>query len=235
MRNVDKAIEWMEKESKNPSQSWKGLCQSTCRRAYSMGPFGGSAREAWGNVNSRFKVNITNYKDKEWWQSVPRGAILYSVPPNSKYGHAWLANGDMTGWSVDYKRSGFIDLVEIRLKGWASYYEHTKGYIIGAQYYSDNDGFFKGLSQGKWDQKIPPLENVLAANENRELANAAVWRLACRLSDLGYGGKNWQPVKYEQKYPVAAMTAYNEKWAPNMEDKSQYGPKAHDRIFKEGK
>ena len=49
MRNVDKAIEWMEKQSKNPSQSWKGLCQSTCRQAYSMGPFGSSAKDAWAS------------------------------------------------------------------------------------------------------------------------------------------------------------------------------------------
>jgi hypothetical protein len=56
MRNVDKAIEWMEKQSKNPSQSWKGLCQSTCRQAYSMGPFGSSARDAWGNVNKKLKT-----------------------------------------------------------------------------------------------------------------------------------------------------------------------------------
>ena len=231
MRNVDKAMEWLESQSKKPTQSWKGLCQSSARNAYSMPPFGGSAKEAWGNVNKKFKTEITNYKDKEWWQSVPRGAILYSVPPTSKYGHAWVAAGDMTAWSVDYKRSGYIDLVEIRLKGWASYYENTKGYIIGAQYYSDNDGFFKGLVQGKWDQKVPPYENVMLANDDRTLANAAVWRLACRLSDLGYGSKNWQPVKYEQTYPVKAMESYNEEHAPNMEDKSQYGPKAHDRIF----
>ena len=230
MRNKDKALDWLAKQSKNPTQSWKGLCQSASRQSWQMGPFGGSARDAWSNVKDKYKVKCPDHKDKSWWQHIPAGAIIYSVPPTSKYGHAWVAGGDMTGWSVDYKRSGKIDRVEIRLKGWASYYEHTKGYILGAQYY-EGDGWFKGIEKGYWDSKIPPLDNLMAANDDRALASAAVWRLACRLSDLGYG--NWKnaPVKYTQVYPVKAVEAYNEKHGPNMPDKSQYGPKMHERLF----
>ena len=111
-----------------------------------MGPFGSSARDAWGNVNKKSLQGETllNTTTKNGGSPVPRGSIVYATA--GKYGHAWLANGDMTAWSVDYKRSGYIDLVDIRLKGWSSYYQSTVGYIIGAQYYSDNDGFFKGLS-----------------------------------------------------------------------------------------
>ena len=199
-----------------------------------MPAYGSSAKDAWANVKDKYKVLCEDHKDKSWWQHIPAGAIIYSAPPTSKYGHAWIAAGDMTGWSVDYKRSGYIDLVEIRLKGWASYYEHTKGYILGAQYY-EGDGWFKGIEKGYWDSKIPPIENVMLANEDRTLASAAAWRLACRLADIGYGKWKNAPVKYEQTYPVNAMIEYNEVHAPDMEDKSQYGEKAHTRIFEKGK
>ena len=234
MRNRDKALKWLADQSANPTQSWKGLCQSSARQAWSCPAWASSAKDAWAAVHDRYKVECPDYKDKSWWQHVPAGAILYSVPPTSKYGHAWVAAGDMTGWSVDYKRSGYIDLVEIRLKGWASYYEHTKGYILGCQWY-EGDGWFKGITKDYWDQKIPPLENVMLANDDRELASAAAWRLACRLSDIGYGKWKNAPVKYSQVYPVNAMIEYNEVHAPDMEDKSQYGPKAHERIFEKGK
>ena len=93
-----------EKQSKNPSQSWKGLCQSTCRQAYGMGPFGSSAKDAWANVKDRYKVKITKYNDG----MVAVGASwCYSLLCAPKFSMVTrLANGDMTGWSVDYKRSG---------------------------------------------------------------------------------------------------------------------------------
>ena len=87
-----------------------------------MPAYGSSAKIAWTNVKDKYKVLCEDYRDKSWWQHIPAGAIIYSNGgPNSKYGHAWIAAGDMTGWSVDHKRSGYIDLVEIRLKGWTSY------------------------------------------------------------------------------------------------------------------
>jgi hypothetical protein len=234
MRNVEQALAWLEKESKTPSQSWKGLCQSSARSCYGMPAWAPSAKDAWAAVGSKYKHEITRYDDKEWWASIPAGAIIYSVPSNSKYGHAWVAAGDMAGWSVDYKRSGFIDLVDVRLKGWNSYYQATKGWIDGCQWYADNQHRFKGLRMDLWDHKEPPYENVKASDDDRSLANAAVWRLSCRLADLGFGAKNWTPIKYEQTYPVKAMIAYNETHGPGMEDKSIYGPKAHERIFKKG-
>ncbi len=231
-RDVDGAIKWLKDQSKSPSQSWKGLCQSSCRQAYNLPAWAPSAIDAWKSVKSKYKVECKDHTDKSWWSAIPRGAIIYSLA--GKYGHAWVADDDMTGWSVDYKRSGHIDRVEIRLKGWNSYYAATAGYITGCQWYK-GDGFFEGLNAGYWDNKIPPIENIEAAEADRSLANAAVWRLACRLSDIGYGSWKNSPVKYEQTYPEKAIIAYNEVHAPDMEDKGKYGPKAHDRIFLKGK
>ena len=229
MRSIKKQQEWAKGQIKNPSQSWDGMCQSFARQSYGMGGFGGSATIAYGNVSDKYKHKITKYNDKEWWSSIPQGALIYS--DSGKYGHAWIAAGDGAAYSNDYKRKGKIDKVPVDLPGWSNVKKATLGYLDGAQYYSKDGSHRFGLSFDLWDGKVPPFENDAASNEDRTLANAAVWRLACRLSDLGFGGKNWQPVKYEQKYPVSAMIAYNEKNAPNMEDKSQYGPKAHDRIF----
>ena len=80
-----------------------------------------------------------------------------------------------------------------------------------------------------WDGKIPDIEGILNAEE-QGIANPASWRLACRLADLGYF-KGTPAEKGVQKYPAKAMINYNTEKAPNMEDKSKYGPKAHDRIF----
>jgi hypothetical protein len=80
-----------------------------------------------------------------------------------------------------------------------------------------------------WDGKIPDIEGILKAEEEG-IANPASWRLACRLADLGYF-KGTPAEKGIQKYPTKAMINYNTEKAPNMEDKSKYGPKAHDRIF----
>ena len=119
----------------------------------------------------------------------------------------------MTGWSVDYKRSGYIDRVEIRLKGWSSYYQATAGYITGCQWYK-GDGFFKGLSTGYWDNKIPDLENVMLAKRSDSRLGRSL-ETGLRLSDIGYGKWKNSPVKYSQVYPVNAMIEYNEVHAPD--------------------
>ena len=36
MRDVDGAMEWCAKQSKNPTQSWYNLCQSMSRQSYGM-------------------------------------------------------------------------------------------------------------------------------------------------------------------------------------------------------
>lgn len=82
---------------------------------------------------------------------------------------------------------------------------------------------------GHWDGTVPNYDGVIAA-QNQDLANPQAWRLACRLADLGY--YNGTPAeKYTQKYPAKAMIKYNNQYAPKMSDPTQYGPKAHNRIF----
>ena len=224
MKNVEKALAWMKSESKSPTQSWKCLCQSTCRRAYGMPAYGSSAKQAWANVPKKYKTKITNYQDKEWWASVPSGAILYSTA--GTYGHAWMCQDPgESAWSVDYKRSSFIDEVPIKIPGWSSYYKATVGYIEGAHVYSDNDGYFKGLMHTKWDGKIPPYENALKSFQEG-VANKAAYRVSCRLIDLDMG--DWQPVAYTQKWPTKAWT----KWAEaNGTDPNHYSETDHAALF----
>ena len=229
MRDVDGAMKWLKNQSQNPTQSWNNLCQSMSRQSYGMGPYGSSAREAWRNVKATYRVPITKPSDKEWWGSVPRGAILYSDPGYGA-GHAWVAAGDGACWSNDYKRSGKIDKCPIELKGWNNIHQATVGYIVGAQYYDRNEHFFEGLREELWDGKVPPIENILAAEADLELKNAAAWRLACRLADLGYGSDTWVPVKYAQGYPTKAVAQANSKHE-GMADPSAYGPKLHERLF----
>lgn len=229
MRDLEAQQKWCEGQITNPTQGWDNLCQSFSRQSWGMPAYGSSARAAWHNVKDKYKVKITKPSDNEWWASVPRGAILYSDPGYGA-GHAWVAAGDMTCFTNDYVRRNKIDRADIRLKGWNNIHQATVGYIIGAQYY-EGDGFFRGLTTGLWDGKIPPYENLVAADEDRTLASAAAWRLACRLRDLGYGGAKWTPVKYEQTWPVKAMAEYNAKYE-GMEDPTRYGPKMHERVWK---
>jgi N-acetyl-anhydromuramyl-L-alanine amidase AmpD len=88
---------------------------------------------------------------------------------------------------------------------------------------------------GQWDGHTPDYDVLKKGDMDRTLASKAVWRLSCRLADIGYGGKNWKPELYSQTWPVKAMEQYNAKWAPDMEQPSTLGPKAFTRIFEEGK
>ncbi len=58
-----------------------------------------------------------------------------------------------------------------------------------------------------WDGGIPYRSNAEKAFADRTLANAASWRLACRLYDLGFRKKPSAPVG-KQTYPVGAMSLF---------------------------
>ena len=224
MRSIKKQQEWAKGQIKNPSQDWTGMCQSFSRQSYGMGGFGGSATIAWGNVSDKYKHKITKYSDKEWWSAVPEGAILYST--SGQYGHAWLAAGDSAAYSNDYKRSGQIDKCPVDLPGWSNVKKATVGYIDGCQWY-DKDGSKRfGLSFDLWDGKIPPFENVMAAFQDPVLANKAVWRLTCRLNDIGFGKSN--PVAYEQTWPNKNYGLWAEA---NDEDPDKFNESIFNDIF----
>ena len=113
-----------------------------------------------------------------------------------------------------------------KIKGWSSYYEATVGYIEGAHVYSDNDGYFKGLTKTKWDGKIPPYDPNAIKAFTEGVANKCAYRIACRLVDLGYFKGN--PVPYEQKFPTKAYA----KWCEaNGTDPNTYSEADHAALF----
>lgn len=78
-----------------------------------------------------------------------------------------------------------------------------------------------------WDQKVPDIDGIYNAEADPTLKNPAAWRLASRLADLGHF--RGTPVRGEQGYPKKAVESFNAN--TNMEDKSKYGPRAHEKIF----
>ena len=230
MRNVEHALEWLHGESKNPTQSWDNLCQSMARKSYGMPAYGSSAKVAWGNIDKKYKTKITSPSDKDWWRSVPSGAILYSTAGSS--GHAWVcADRGESAYSNDYARASKIDKVEIDIPKWSSYKQACVGYVIGTQWYTDDKGFFKGLSQDYWDGHVPPIANLLNALAAPDtLANSASWRLGSRLQDIGFGKQKHGPVRYEQTWPGKNYGLWAEA---NGVDAATYTEATHNKIFNE--
>jgi len=235
MRDIDAQQDWCKQQSKTGGANWYNLCQKFSRSSLGSnhGPYGGTAAIAWNNIKKKYKTDCPDPSDNDWWMSIPRGALVYSQYKMSSggAGHAWVAAGDGSAWSNDARRKGWIDLVDIRPKkwGWTGIHNATVGYAIGTQYYDRNDGFFVGLVEGAWVSKVPPRENCQKAHEMpRELASAAAWRVACRLKDLGFGGKKWQPEKYVQKWPTGAWDKFADK--KNL-DPAVYDSKAHGLLF----
>ena len=79
---------------------------------------------------------------------------------------------------------------------------------------------------------IVPEYDAVKKAETEGIANPASWRLALKLSDLGFYKGEVQP-KGSQMYPKKAVANYNEVHAPKMEDKTVYGPKMHERVWGE--
>lgn len=101
-RNVNEVIKWSREQRNDPTQSWKGLCQSHCRQAYGVPAWSPSAIGAWRRIPADFK-HRGNVED------APRGAILYYS--GGQYGHAAIAAGKKTNTkclSNDYMSQGQI-------------------------------------------------------------------------------------------------------------------------------
>lgn len=79
-----------------------------------------------------------------------------------------------------------------------------------------------------WDGVVPSRLSV-QHSEQTGLPSVATFRLACRLSDLGFYHGDVLPV-YEQAYPVKAVQAFQagQGWAPPT---GQYGEKTHAAIW----
>ena len=224
MKSIKQQQEWCADQVDHPTQSWDNLCQSFARQSLGMGAYGSSAKVAWGNVKDKYKVKITKPSDKGWWADVPQGALLYSTHGTS--GHAWVAMGNSKAFSNDYKRKGKIDVVPVDIPGWSSIKNDCKGYIIGAQYYEKDDSHWFGVTYDLWDQYVPPVENIINGMIDQTKANSAVWRLTCRLHDLGFGKST--PIRYEQTFPNKNYGLYCDA---NSVDSSTYTDATHIDIF----
>ena len=203
MKSIKQQQEWCADQVDHPTQSWDNLCQSFARQSYGMGAYGSSAKVAWGNVKDKYKVKITKPSDKGWWSDVPMGALLYSTHGTS--GHAWVAMGNSKAFSNDYKRKGCINVV---------------------QYYEKDDSHWFGVTYDLWDQYVPPVDNIINGMIDQTKANSAVWRLTCRLNDLGFGKST--PIRYEQTFPNKNYGLYCDA---NGVDPSTYTDATHIDIF----
>lgn len=81
-----------------------------------------------------------------------------------------------------------------------------------------------------WDGTVP-TRNAVVRSINEALPNAAAWRLACRLYDMGYGPKP-RP-KGEQLYPAEAVGNIQRKWG--WSGNGGYSERTHKRIWAKAK
>lgn len=111
---VQDALDWLDHQITHPTQSWQGLCMSSARQAWGQPPWAASANKAWARVPLKYR-HYTAVKD------VPAGAVCFGLF-NHTFGHAWIAGrgrGDKRiGFSVDYRRKGFIDRAPLSLPAW---------------------------------------------------------------------------------------------------------------------
>lgn len=102
-RTLVDAIRWLRAQITTPTQSWKGLCQSSVRQAYDLPAWATSAKQACEKTPKK-------YLHKTPLAKAPRGSIgYYRIGTNW---HAVVMTGIRTHdkcLSVDYMRQGKID------------------------------------------------------------------------------------------------------------------------------
>ena len=116
-RSVDEVIKWSRNQIKDPTQSWRGLCQSHCRQAYGVDAWAPSAIAAWHKIPDAKKHKGGKPSD------APRGALLYYS--GGQYGHVAIAIGKKTHdkcLSNDYVRQGQIDVAPRSFARWGLTY-----------------------------------------------------------------------------------------------------------------
>ena len=216
-RSVDQAIDWAERQVMNPSQSWDGLCQSFCRQSYGVAAWASSAKEAWGKIPRDQKRSGGHPED------APRGALIYFT--SGTYGHVALAIGKSTNdkcYSNDYVRRGMIDKAPRTFPRWGLTY-------AGWSYWTPFGEMRPWKPAPLWDGKVPDIEGIFNAQNDRDLTNPAAYRLAARLFDLGlFSGT---PINGRQGYPVGAVKNWQAAHALRVNPAGAYSPEAHEGIF----
>lgn len=216
-RTVDQAIDFAERQSVNPTQSWDNLCQSFCRQAYGVNAWASSAKEAWGKIPKDKKRSGGHPEE------APRGALIYF--DSGTYGHVALCIGKSTNdkcWSNDYVERGKIDKAPRDFPRWGLRYA---GWSMWTPY-----GEMKPWEPDPlWDGKVPDIEGLFNAQNDAGLANPAAYRLACRLFDLGmFSGT---PVEGAQKYPAKGVGNFQRSKAMKVNPEGAYSPEIHGLIF----
>jgi hypothetical protein len=105
MRNIQGALDFGHEQVTNPTQSWKGLCQSFVRNSYGVPAWAASAYDAWLRIPDA-------HKSTGPIESAPRGAAIYykrNHPGQERPGHVVLAT-KANCLSNDIYRSGMIDV-----------------------------------------------------------------------------------------------------------------------------
>lgn len=216
-RSVDEAINWMERQHANPTQSWANLCQSACRQAYGVAAWSPSAKEAWARI-PRDKKQAGGHPE-----DAPRGALIYF--DSGTYGHVALAIGKSTNdkcWSNDYVNHGKIDKAPRDFPRWGLHY-------AGWSYWTPYGEMRPWEPDPLWDGKVPDIEGLFNAQNDATLVNPASYRLACRLFDLGmFSGK---PVEGQQKYPARAVGTFTKSRGWKVNPEGAYSPAVHDAVF----
>lgn len=216
-RTVDEAIDWMERQSVNPTQSWANLCQSACRQAYGVQAWASSAKEAWGKIPRDKKHSGGRPFD------APRGALIYF--DSGTYGHVALAIGKSTNdkcWSNDYVERGAIDKAPRDFPRWGLHY-------AGWSFWTPFGEMRPDQSKPLWDGQVPTEEGCFNAM-NHGLANPQAYRIAARLYDLGmYAGKP-QP-EGVQKYPVKAVANMQASLRMPTSPAGAWSPEVSKAIF----
>ena len=119
LRTVDEAIEWGQGQIDNPTQSWKGLCQSFVRSAMHAPAWSTTAYDAWLRIPEK-------HRNTGPIEEAPRGAAIYFKRNHvgaERPGHVVLAT--KTGcMSNDILRPGMIDRAprDIFIKKWNMVY-----------------------------------------------------------------------------------------------------------------
>lgn len=107
--SVHDVLTWLAHQSQHPERNWAGLCLRSAREAWGLPVLAPSARDWWGHV-------VVNHRHHSLPKDVPAGAMCYANI--GRYGHAWIAGHNGLGWTVDYRRRGWIDRAPMALSAW---------------------------------------------------------------------------------------------------------------------
>lgn len=119
VRNIDAAVAWGRGQITNPTQSWRGKCQSFVRSCDGVGAWAPTAYDAWLKIPDGHKHAGGDI------HAAPRGAALYfkHATGDPRPGHVVLATKTRC-LSNDIFRAGMIDFAprDIFLSKWRMSY-----------------------------------------------------------------------------------------------------------------